>query len=1004
MRERTRGPVGSLRAPGMLWAALTLLACLIATTAAWYATKSTVDARARAQFDFAAARLVDAVRERVSSYGQVLWGGAGLFAASSEVTREEWRAYVQALGIEERLPGIQGLGFARIVPASEREAHIAAVRAGGFPDYTIWPEGERDPYTTIVYLEPFEWRNQRAFGYDMFSEPVRRAAMQQARDTDQAAVSGKVTLVQETNDDIQSGFLIYVPIYRAGAPLASVEQRRAALTGYVFAPFRVYDLIRLGGLARQASDAGLGLEIYDGVGVQKDALLFTSRDPSDNALASAAFVSTITESVSEHPWTFRFAALPAFTAGIDWQRPLVVLLAGLVISLLAGSVVGTLVAKRAQAVEVNRRLSVEIARQEQAERRLRQSETKFRSLFSFNPLPTFAYDARTLQFIEVNDATVAKYGYSRAELETMRITDLRPFEDVPRLLEHLGGGGRRPGRRVGEWRHMTKDGQIIDVEVTADDMELSGRQITLTVVQDITARKKAQESLIESERMARGIVETALDAFVQMDESGAVVDWNAQAERTFGFSREEAIGRQLASLIVPPAFREAHREGLARFLCTGQGSLLGTRFETEALRRDGSTVRVELAVTALRRRSGHVFNGFIRDLTEKLAADEQLRQSQKMDAVGQLTGGIAHDFNNILTVITGTIEILAEGVADRPKLAAIAQMIDEAATRGAELTQGLLAFARRQPLQPREIDVNALLGDTARLLRPTLGEQIEIGARLEPGAWHAHADPGQLSTALINLALNARDAMPAGGKLTLETGNVVLDESYGRMNPDVRPGSYVMIAVSDTGAGIPAPLLPKVFEPFFTTKETGKGTGLGLSMVYGFVKQSGGHIKIYSEEGCGTTIKVYLPRTGEAAAAGEALPVARPERGHETILVVEDDPLVRNYVVAQLASLGYATLAAGNAGEALRLVDEGAAFDLLFTDVIMPGGLNGRQLAEEVTKRRGAVKVLYTSGYTEDAIVHHGRLDPGVALLNKPYRKSELARKVREVLDTVRAA
>jgi len=365
-----------------------------------------------------------------------------------------------------------------------------------------------------------------------------------------------------------------------------------------------------------------------------------------------------------------------------------------------------------------------------------------------------------------------------------------------------------------------------------------------------------------------------------------------------------------------------------------------------------------------------------------------------------LTGGIAHDFNNILTVITGTVEILAEGVADRPELAIIAKMIDDAATRGANLTQQLLAFARKQPLQPREIDVNELIVDTTKLLRPTLGEHIEIETRLEDDPWRALADPSQLSTALLNLAINARDAMPSGGMLTLESGNVVLDEAYAKMNPDVERGSYVMIAVSDTGTGIPVAIRERIFEPFFTTKETGKGTGLGLSMVYGFVKQSLGHIKIYSEVGHGTTIRIYLPRSASDAIALPLVPdTGTPVGGHETVLVVEDDELVRNYVLAQLQSLGYATLSAGNAGAALALVDAEAQFDLLFTDVIMPGGMNGRQLADEVRKRRPTVKVLFTSGYTENAIVHHGRLDPGVNLLAKPYRKSDLARKIHEVLE-----
>ncbi len=385
-----------------------------------------------------------------------------------------------------------------------------------------------------------------------------------------------------------------------------------------------------------------------------------------------------------------------------------------------------------------------------------------------------------------------------------------------------------------------------------------------------------------------------------------------------------------------------------------------------------------------------------RDVTEAKEMQHQLRQSQKLDAIGQLTGGIAHDFNNMLTVITGTIEILADGVADRPDLHAIAKLIDQAADRGAELTKHLLAFARKQPLQPQNIDINTMVIETAMLLRPTLGEHIEIESTLQEGIDSALIDPSQLSTALLNLAVNARDAMPNGGKLTLETANVVLDESYLQMNADVRPGAYVMIAVSDTGTGIPAALRDKVFEPFFTTKEVGKGTGLGLSMVYGFVKQSNGHIKIYSEEGHGTTIKLYLPRGGAQAEAPSATtPVLG---GTETILVVEDDHMVRQFLIAQLHGLGYKTLTAANAKAALAHVDSGAPFDLLFTDVIMPGGMNGRELAELVAKRRPEIKILHTSGYTESAIVHHGRLDAGVLLLTKPYRKSDLARMVRLAL------
>jgi nitrogen-specific signal transduction histidine kinase/CheY-like chemotaxis protein len=386
------------------------------------------------------------------------------------------------------------------------------------------------------------------------------------------------------------------------------------------------------------------------------------------------------------------------------------------------------------------------------------------------------------------------------------------------------------------------------------------------------------------------------------------------------------------------------------------------------------------------------------DVTQTKETERQLRQAQKMEAVGELTGGVAHDFNNILTVITGTIEILAEAVADKPSLAGIAKMIDEAAGRGADLTQRLLAFARKQPLQPRQISINDLVIETVKLLKPTLGEYIEVEALLKDGVPEALVDPSQLTTSLLNLALNSRDAMPNGGRLLIETGQAELDEAYCKDNPEVQPGRYVMLAVSDTGTGIPAAIKEKVFEPFFTTKDVGRGTGLGLSMVYGFVKQTGGHIKIYSEEGQGTTIKIYLPPSLGQAETRDTTLTSDFEGGSEAILVVEDDDLVRTYVVTQLRSLGYTVLTAANAVEGLAEIDSGKHIDVLFTDVIMPGSMNGRQLADAAKVKRPSLGILYTSGYSENAIVHHGRLDPGVLLLAKPYRKADLARMIRKAI------
>jgi PAS domain S-box-containing protein len=517
----------------------------------------------------------------------------------------------------------------------------------------------------------------------------------------------------------------------------------------------------------------------------------------------------------------------------------------------------------------------------------------------------------------------------------------------------------------------------------------------LGVIQDITERKRLEETERQAKETLAAVIDASPVAIICLAPDRTVVTWSRAAEQMFGYSAQETIGQPYK--LVPPG-EEEELDKLFRRALAGE-TLRDIHVHRQ--RKDGTIADICFSGAAMYDRDGSVRGVAyaLEDITERIAKEEQFRQAQKMEAVGQLTGGIAHDFNNMLTVIVGTAEILSELVADKPELAALAKMIDDAAERGADLTKRLLAFARKQPLQPQETDINDLVFESAKLLQPTLGENIEIETRLAEDAWPALIDPSQLSSALVNLAVNARDAMPNGGKLTLETGNVVLDEDYAQAHNDVEAGPYVMLAISDTGTGMPVEVRDKVFEPFFTTKEVGKGTGLGLSMVYGFVKQSGGHIKIYSEEGHGTAIRLYLPRAGaDANQQGETSPEAALRGGTEIILLVEDDELVRRQATVQLESLGYVTLPAANAAEALALLDQGGTPDLLLTDVIMPGGMNGRQLAEEVIKRRPSIKVLYTSGYSESALAHQGRLDPGVLLLVKPYRKADLARLLHRAL------
>jgi PAS domain S-box-containing protein len=980
---------------GMLPAGCVLAISLCGTALAWHFTQSATIREAQARFETEIDGVQIDLSERFRAYEQLLRAGVSVFHSWPSVTRENWRDFIANLRIAENYPGIQGIGYAELVSPAEKDAHVQRIRSQGFSDYRIWPEGERSIYTTILYLEPFDWRNQRAFGYDMFSEPVRRDAMERARDTGQIGLSDKVTLVQETQHGTQAGFLMYLPLYRTASP-DNLEDRRRELSGYVYSPFRMGDFMNglLGDRKRLVE-----LQIYGGESTSDDALMYSTAGSSDlQAHTAPSFAEVVPFEFHGHIWTLRFMALPSLK--VNKNEATIVLLSGVLISLSLSGITWSLARHRALAAGVNERLRQDIATRTKIEEQLREKEENFRYLFEKNPNPMWVFDQDTLSFLEVNDAALAHYGYSRDEFQRMQIADLRPAEDVPRLMSYLRE--RTPGLRgAGEWRHVTKDGRVIDVEVVSHTLQFQHRNAVLVVIRDITESKSAEASLRESEALARGVLDNALDAYIRMDHSGRITEWNVMAETTFGWTRAEAIGQSVDSLIIPPELREAHRIGLARFLATGEGPLLSRRIELDALRRDGRTIPVEASITAVNAVGQRVFSGFLRDLTEKKLAEGQLRQAQKMEAVGQLTGGIAHDFNNLLTVIIGSLEMATERAARDRQLAVTIGQALKAAEKGAALTHRLLAFSRQQALQPTQIDLNQLVDEMSDLLRRTLGEDVEIEIGRSEKLWPTHADRSQIENALLNLTINSRDAMTGGGKLTIDTANVNLDSDYAARNAEVAPGDYVMLAVTDTGTGISADVMDRVFEPFFTTKGVGEGSGLGLSMVYGFAKQSGGHLKIYSEVGHGTTVRLYLPRA-KAVEAADPTPTGQSDdlRGAEAILVVEDDEAVRQLAVAQLQSFGYRVVEASNAERALTLLRSPEPIDLLFTDVVMPGGMTGRQLAEEGRRLRPSLQVLFTSGYTPNSIVHQGKLDPGVHLLSKPYRRAELARKVREVLDS----
>jgi PAS domain S-box-containing protein len=769
---------------------------------------------------------------------------------------------------------------------------------------------------------------------------------------------------------------------------------------------------------------------------------------------------------------------------------------------------------------------------------LAKSEQQYRLLFDDNPNPMWVYDASTLQFLAVNEAAIGRYGYTREEFLSMTRPDIRVESHAQSVAGAPAHAEIAAVNQTWDGRHRKKDGSIIDVAVTSNSITFDGRPARLALALDVTDRKRAEEQLRQSVQRTRLILDNALDAVITMRASGAISDWNAQAEKMFGWSREEALERQMSATIIPERYRDRHNEGLRRFLAGGEGPVLNKRIEINALHRDGREFPVELAISPAKVGEHWTFSAFIRDLTEQKKAEEALRlgekalqaserrliqiletvplgiyvsnevgqivfanasaqkivgkgivptrgmdglaeayhaylagtdqlyppermplgralrgeastvedmeirhgkqvvsltvkgapivdhdgkivaavvafldtterrlleaqvgQTSKMEAVGQLAGGVAHDFNNLLTVIMSYSAMLLERL-DAGEDQEDVREISLAADRAAGLTRQLLAFSRQQVMQPRIMDLNDVVGGLEKMLRRLIGEDVELDISLDPGIESINADPGQLEQVVMNLVVNARDAMPAGGRLTISTANSELCAESATGTLKAPDGQYVMLAVSDSGCGMTRAVQKRIFDPFFTTKEQGRGTGLGLATVYGVVKQSGGEIYVYSEVGRGTTFRIYFPQvvlgTEERAAD---LPSAEARRGSESILLVEDDSNLRALVARVLRSRGYTVHVAASGTEALSIASDSAILlDAVITDVVMPG-MNGREVVEKLLESRPTIGSLLMSGYTDDEVLRRGVQQGETAFLQKPFTPDQLARKVRAVLD-----
>jgi PAS domain S-box-containing protein len=628
-------------------------------------------------------------------------------------------------------------------------------------------------------------------------------------------------------------------------------------------------------------------------------------------------------------------------------------------------------------------------------RRSEESLTLFRALIDRTNDSIEVVDPDTGRILDVNEHACRSHGYTREEYLSLTVPALDPTMSEPGVWAAYVTYLRTHGSRIHKSQHRRKDGSIFPVEAHVSHMRLD-REYLVAIVRDVTERQRAERALVESYSLLNAVVEGTSDAVFVKDLRGRYLMINSAGARFLGKKVEEVIGKDDRELFTPDTAR-AVMETDRQVMASGASQT----FEETATA--AGVTRTYLATkNVFRDAHGQVIGliGLARDVTELKRLEEQFRQSQKMEAVGRLAGGVAHDFNNLLTVINGYCEMVSNSLRTDDPSRELLAVILKSGERAARLIRQLLAFSRKQILQPRVVNLNPLLTELLKLLERLIGEDIELVLVPDPGLGLAKVDPGHFEQAIINLAVNARDAMSHGGRLVLETHNAELDTDYAERYPDVRPGQYVSVVVRDTGHGMDEAIKARIFEPFFTTKGPGKGTGLGLAMVYGFVKQSGGHIEVESEPGRGTTFRVYLPRAEETFPSSKSSPdLLKTARGTETVLLVEDEDAVRTLSRIVLQASGYTVLEARDGLEAVALAQQHQGpIDLLLTDLVMPR-MSGRQLADVLVQVRPRLRILFMSGYTDEILRRHGEGGAEVALLEKPFAPIALARKVREVLD-----
>ncbi len=971
---------------------IVLVVALAVTIAAALYIKQSVDRAKEVEFSLHCNEIQDGIVGRLYDHARILRSGVAFFNASEIVTREKWQIYTRLQKIEQQLPGIQGIGFSLLIPRKELAGHIQEIRSEGFPEYKIKPEGDRESYTSIVFLEPFDWRNQRAFGYDMFSEPVRREAMERARDMDSATLSGKVLLVQETDEDVQAGNLMYVPVYRKNMPTETIEQRRAAIYGWVYSPYRMNDLMNgILGIRDLTKEKRIHLQVFDGISSSPQSLLYESPPPENQrAWTDVRFTRQLPAEFNGHTWTLLFRQTSVGLTTAEYLGVWITLVGGIIITLLLFALTRTLLHSRANALRLEER-TVDL----QAERQ------RLASIIEGTRAGTWEWNVQTGETI-FNEQWAGIIGYSLAELspvstETwMKYAHPDDLQKSDALLEkHLCG---ESGYYEFETRMMHKDGHWIWVLVRGKVASWSddGKPLWMFGThQDITERKKTETALRESEANYRSLNRAmpqplALHEII-CDDSGTPIDYrfldvNPAFEKLTGKNTAEIIGRTVLELL--PGTEAHWIETYGKVALSGEP----IQFESNTAELDRYFDTVVYSP-----QTGQ-FAVIANDITERKKAETELHKIEKLESIGTLAGGIAHDFNNVLTGLYGNLALAKMKLANDHPGFRFLEAAEQSMLRTTLLTNRLLTFAKGGDPATKSLSLVIPIEDVVNL--SLSGSNVKSVITSADNLWQVRVDQRQIEQVFANLTVNAREAMPDGGHLYITMENVVLAD---KAEHGIPGGRYLRISMTDEGTGITPDLLDKIFDPYFTTKEM--GSGLGLATAYSIIDKHGGHISVASQLDKGTTFSIYLP----ASEVAEEIPLTQPGVVQESltlgakILVMDDEEMIRNMLNEMLGELGFAVETAVEGQQTIDMyrqaMDTRKPFEIVILDLTIPGGMGGQKAAKGILEIDPEAKMIVSSGYADDPIIANYTDHGFKGVASKPYNLNKLSGVLAQVME-----